>query len=177
MTIFFTSDTHFGHANIIKYCHRPFTTVEDMDAELILRWNEVVSDRDTVYHLGDFCLGNPTRYLRQLNGDIQFVRGNHDDNLAKLYKNLPYLRVIKLPTLKDGHHISLTLCHYAMRSWQQSHYGHWHLFGHHHGNLPAYGKSFDIGVDAWNFYPVSLVEVRDEMNMLTPIVDYSMEKP
>ena len=57
MTIFFTSDTHFGHAKIIEYLNRPFATAEEMDEQLAVRWNEIVGEKDTVYHLGDFTLG------------------------------------------------------------------------------------------------------------------------
>ena len=68
--------------------------------------------------------------------------------------------------------ISITLCHYAMRSWERSHYATWHLYGHHHGKLPPYGLSFDVGVDCWNFYPVSLDQVKEKMATLKPIVDF-----
>ena len=84
-----TSDTHFGHANIIKYCNRPFKTVQEMDLVLIRRWNDRVKSTDTVYFLGDFCFkksteapeGNIADYYRnQLHGNIIFIRGNHDRN-------------------------------------------------------------------------------------------------
>ena len=61
--IFFTADTHFGHANIIKYCHRPFATVEEMDDALVRNWNAVVSPDATVFHLGDFALDSKERWL------------------------------------------------------------------------------------------------------------------
>ncbi len=81
MTVFFTSDTHFGHANIIKYCNRPYSDVAQMDAELIRRWNMVVNYGDTVFHLGDFAFANEARVeylLNQLRGIKILIAGNHD---------------------------------------------------------------------------------------------------
>src|SRR3972149_2927673 len=79
--IFFTSDTHFNHANIIKYCGRPFGSVDEMNREMITRWNAVVDPEDTVYHLGDFALGKVSEWpaiFRQLNGSKKIlIRGNH----------------------------------------------------------------------------------------------------
>ena len=86
---FFTSDTHFGHRNIIKYCNRPFVNVFEMDKELIRRWNCTVSPEDTVYFLGDFAM-NPKyyKYLENLNFRyLIFIVGNHD-NRKKLNKCL-----------------------------------------------------------------------------------------
>lgn len=81
MTTLWTSDTHFGHVNIIEYCKRPFGGVDHMTTELTRRWNSVVKDSDTVYHLGDFALGPKWKwadYRKELNGQIIFVVGNHD---------------------------------------------------------------------------------------------------
>ena len=78
---FFTAGTHFGHANILRYCDQPFASVEEMDAALIARWNRRVGPEDTVYHLGDVALGLKAlwlEYRRQLNGRIEFILGNHD---------------------------------------------------------------------------------------------------
>jgi calcineurin-like phosphoesterase family protein len=78
---FFTSDTHFGHANIIKYCSRPFSNYEEMDSAIIKNWNNVVGDTDVVFHLGDLALGPSERWdhiLKSLNGYKIFVVGNHD---------------------------------------------------------------------------------------------------
>ena len=88
--IWFTADTHFSHANIIKYCARPFDNVEGMDRTLITNWNKVVEPKDIVYHLGDFCFRNPERYLNALNGYIYFIYGNHDKKLRKLLSEKDY---------------------------------------------------------------------------------------
>ena len=83
---YFTSDLHLGHANIIALCHRPFSTVEEMDAALIANWNRRVTDRDTVYILGDLCFRatDPVRYLTQLKGKKHLILGNHDHNWLRL---------------------------------------------------------------------------------------------
>jgi len=80
-TVYFTSDTHFSHKNIIEYCGRPFTDVEHMNAALVDAWNHTVSPDDTVYHLGDIALGGIPKTLeiiRQLNGHKILIPGNHD---------------------------------------------------------------------------------------------------
>ena len=79
--LFFTADTHFNHANIIKFCNRPFKSVEQMNETLITNWNSVISEDDIVFHLGDFCLGGAaewTKLLDRLNGKIYLILGNHD---------------------------------------------------------------------------------------------------
>lgn len=89
--IWFTSDTHFGHSNIITYCSRPFRDAEEMDATLIANWNKRVSPRDTVYHLGDIWLTNKLRASSihaQLNGSITLIRGNHDRHSRSFYESL-----------------------------------------------------------------------------------------
>lgn len=88
MNMFITSDMHFGHANIIKYCNRPFKDVDDMNNKLIHNWNQRVKEDDIVYHLGDFCfkggveggISKPQYWENQLNGKIIHIKGNHDKN-------------------------------------------------------------------------------------------------
>jgi calcineurin-like phosphoesterase family protein len=169
MTIFFTADQHFGHKNIIKLSNRPFSTIEEMDAELIERWNTVVNKSDTVYILGDFAFKTPEVYLAKLNGNHIRVKGSHDHDIRE-----PYLIRLKPQGLLDeyGNQRIIVLCHYSMRTWEKSHYASFCLFGHSHGNLPSYGLSFDVGVDCWNYYPISLDEVEKQMSKLKPIVDY-----
>ena len=173
--IFFTADTHFGHANIIKYCDRPFEDVGEMDEELIKRWNQVVGKKDSVYHLGDFCWGEPKKYMDRLNGNLFLLRGSHDRNSLKYCHKDSILRV-NFCNDEYGNPRYIVMCHYAMRSWDHSHFASWHLFGHHHGALPPHGLSFDVGVDCWNFHPVSLFKVQQKMATLQPIVDYRKKK-
>lgn len=78
--IWFTSDTHFYHTNVIKYCNRPFKDVEEMNAMMVIRWNEVVKPEDEIYHLGDFSMAwRPVEiFTPQLNGKKYLIPGNHD---------------------------------------------------------------------------------------------------
>lgn len=170
MNTFFTSDTHFGHVNIIKYCKRPFSSVEEMDNTLVRNWNAIVRPEDTVYHLGDFAVGGgpATPYLRRLSGNIYFCRGNHDKRLINYYSydfdsSVPYLRELTVEKQE------IVLCHYAMKVWNGSHKGHWQLYGHSHGTLPDDPNSLscDVGVDCWNYFPVSMDQLRDKMKTKT----------
>ena len=147
---FFTADQHYGHANIIKFCNRPFINVFEMDQELIRRHNEVVSINDTVIHAGDFAFRNKLHvgnYFGQLNGNHIFLKGSHD----KWLKNGAYL----WEGMIEKQYV--VVCHYAMRTWPRSHYGSWQLFGHSHSQLTEHNKEkqYDIGVDNNDFYPVS----------------------
>lgn len=163
--IWFTSDTHLGHANILKYTARPFNTVDEMNEALIDNWNTVVSPGDVVYHLGDFAFNNHARFCSRLNGQVVLIEGSHDRMSAKERKAFTW--VGPRHTVKGEPDIVLS--HYAMRTWPRSHYGTWHLFGHSHGNLPPHGKSFDVGVDCWGLAPVSLETVAEKMGTLTVI--------
>ena len=158
---FFTSDQHFSHKNIIKYSNRPFSSVEEMDSEIIRRHNEVVSDADVVVHAGDFSMIKDTKlvyknYISKLKGTNIFLKGSHDYWLQKGIQ-IWEKRI-------DG--IYVVVCHYAMRVWPKSHYGAYHLYGHSHNRLGSYGKSFDVGVDGNNFYPYSFEDVKNKMNTL-----------
>ena len=157
--IFFTSDTHFGHTNIIKYANRPFDSVEEMDEVLIDEWNKKVKEHDTVYHLGDFCFRNPEKYLDKLHGNIILILGNHDHSYKsklKKYRKVMLIREI-LHTKIDK--IPITMCHYPLRMWPKSHYNAISLYGHAHKALPVLGKSINVGVDLNNFNPLSFKKI------------------
>jgi calcineurin-like phosphoesterase family protein len=173
MTTFFSSDTHFGHANVIRYCNRPFEDVRAMDESLIRNWNSVVQPGDTIYHLGDFGFYRAdeeyAKVLRRLNGNKVFIFGNHDKQIRKnisLQKMFSSCHPILETKVKlDDETFDLTLCHYAMRVWNKSHRGAIHLYGHSHGSLPddPNSLSMDVGVDCHNYTPVSFEEVMVRM--------------
>lgn len=170
MSIFFTSDTHFGHERIIQYCNRPFASMEEMDEEMIRRWNAVVGRGDTVYHLGDFSLAKDAKkipaYLSRLNGQVHLIYGNHDAKRLQFLKGFADLKPYKEVKVGDQ---KIILCHYAFRVWNGCHRGTWNLHGHSHGSLKRdlSLKQFDVGVDCWAYAPISYEEVVREMEKST----------
>ena len=184
--LFFTSDLHFGHARIIEYCNRPFTSVYEMDKALTDNWNNVIAKDDIIIIAGDFCLGGKQmweKYLSNLNGKKILVEGNHDhkvpDYSFELVTPLLNLEVKDVETNKLQR---ITVCHFAMLSWHQSHKGAWQLFGHWHGKSllnpernDVFGfveeeraqitkintsRQYDIGVDNNKYYPVSYNQLK-----------------
>lgn len=158
--MWFTADTHFGHANSIEFCQRPFKDVEEMDEAMIDRWNTMVGKKDLVWHLGDFAYGSGStvdKYAKRLNGVIKVCVGNHD-NRNHLERNFPD-RVFDTKLVRHNGE-KIWLSHYAHRVWPDSHHGSFHLYGHSHGGLDEkyglWGRSMDVGVDRWDFAPVHL---------------------
>ena len=184
---FFTSDTHFNHANIIKFYNRPFKDVEQMNDVMIANWNSVIGKDDTVFHLGDFCLGGAaewTKILDRLNGKIYLIMGNHD------------LKNIRQGFISRFEHVAMQmrieigkkriyLCHYPFLCFEGSYKDDvWQLFGHVHtrrsnsgidaGRLQyLYPTQYDVGVDNNNFTPVSFGQVK---RIIDKQVEQSKEK-
>ena len=150
----FTADAHYGHANIIKYCNRPFIDVHHMNRVIRNNFNSVVKNNDITVHIGDFCWAHnkkeAEKYIRRLNGNHIFVKGSHDSWLPN---TSPYM----WRKMIEGQFI--VCCHYAMRTWERAYHGSWQLYGHSHGRLDGIGKQYDVGVDKNNFYPVSFEQI------------------
>lgn len=161
--IFFTSDHHFGHRGILSMCGRPFADVAEMDEVMIARWNERVRKGDTVYHLGDLTMGASAERGREifdrLNGRKHLIIGNHD---RLKVRDLPWASEPRdrLMLRHPGEKMPIVLDHYSLRTWPGLHHGAVHLYGHSHGSLPGVGRSIDVGVDVWDFAPVTLAEIR-----------------
>jgi calcineurin-like phosphoesterase family protein len=157
VTVFFTADTHFGHGGASGIYRRPFASVAAMDLALILAWNAVVDEADTVWHLGDFAVRQtPERVstlLQSLHGTKHLITGNNDDTAVTtcpLWSSVrPYAELTE-----DG--IPLVLCHYAFRTWRGMAKGAWNLHGHSHGRLKPLPRQADVGVDARGFRPVEV---------------------
>ena len=167
MNYWFTADNHFNHDSIIDYCGRPLSTSQEMDELMIKNWNERVKKSDMIYILGDLCLGNPDKYLDRLIGQKHFIMGNHDrinNETKKKFASFQDIKLIKNPLIEGN---KIFLCHYAMRTWHGSFKGHWHLYGHSHGLLPQlHNNAFDVGVDCWDYKPISIEEVCKHMIQL-----------
>ena len=169
MAVFFTSDTHYNHANILKYCERPFSDIQTHDRTLIENWNNIVKPKDTVYHLGDFGFASK-RYLiqilRQLNGNIKFIRGNHDKSMKNevldYVEEMNVIHEIKIPDEEMDMKQHIIMCHYPLQTWNRSHWGSWHLHGHCHGGLPSPDTMarYDVGVDTNDFTPVPYEQIK-----------------
>ena len=167
--IWFTSDTHFGHARIIDYCKRPFSSVHHMNDVMIQNWNACVQPDDDVFHLGDYLWSMPLEALQRLrarlNGRIHLIPGNHDYGERLLEHGivdslLPAIHELEVSRAQARERMLLVLCHFPLEEWNRFHRGSVHLHGHCHGRLPSRGlRRFDVGVDAHHFRPVSLAEI------------------
>jgi calcineurin-like phosphoesterase family protein len=177
MTDFFTSDTHFWHKKILEYCpNRPFENIEEMNQGLIDRWNERVRPEDHVYHLGDFSFGKYDKteeILKQLNGNIHLILGNHDrvldSDLKRYFVNIsPYK---EFHVKKYG--VPVVMFHYPIESWNRMHHKGIHLHGHLHstsGHHPCeiVPNRMDVGVDAHSeCAPWSWDEIKEALSEST----------
>ena len=178
--IWVSSDWHFSHTNIAgpkisrwKSGYRDFDTIHDMNKTLTDTINKYVKEDDILYFLGDFCFGGHTKtpmYRNTLNcKTIHFIKGNHDNHI-NLYKD-------SFTSLNENSKISLEdrdfyFSHYSKHNepyWPGRHKGVIHLYGHHHGSLPDFHKSMDIGVDVayrltGEYRPFNIKEIVDIMN-------------
>lgn len=155
MTIFFTADTHFGDHRTINIQRRPFTSVAQMDAYLVERWNAVVMPDDVVWHLGDVARrpADVPALLARLQGTKHLLRGNNDPDATQAaagWASVGNYAEIEV----DGRRI--VLCHYPFRSWNGQHKGTLNFHGHSHGRLKPLPRQFDVGVDVHDFAPVTL---------------------
>jgi len=147
----FVADTHFGHANIVRYSKRPFADVAEHDEALIANWNRVVAPEDDVYFLGDFAYKSKASILEtrgRLNGaKIHFIKGNHDAVSPELRDTFAWYDSVRMIEVNGQ---KIWLSHYAHRVWDLSHHGSWHLFGHTHHCLAGDpgALSIDVGIDA-----------------------------
>lgn len=161
MVVFFTSDTHFGDPRILRLDRRPFASIPEHDASLIQRWNETVSPDDEVWHLGDVALHLPPvrvhAILDALHGRKHLIVGNNDGPATLAWPGW----------LSVGHYAEievegtwLVLCHYAFRTWNGIGKGRINLHGHSHGKLKPMTRQYDVGVDAWDYRPVTIETIR-----------------
>lgn len=169
--IYFTSDLHFYHTKIKNHSRQFFYTVEEMNNRLIKNWNNTVRCNDEVYILGDVTMKGPDivrKLLSSLNGKKYLIRGNHDN-----FAENPDWLIDEYLTgwVKDYYELhynnfTFVLCHYPLLEWNKYYSGSYHLHGHLHStkydnikNLKDGIRRYDVGVDANNFFPVSIDDI------------------
>lgn len=185
--IFFTSDQHYSHKNIIQYSNRPFSCIEEMNEELVRRHNEVVSSIDTVFHLGDFSLHhrNVTEYLPRLKGEHHLIVGNHDhchpvhyknnlekkERFLKIYRDAGFKSIsiedemvfVSLKERVKFHHMPYYADHtqeVRYKEFRPVDTGQWLLHGHIHDLWKTREKMINVGVDVWDYRPVSIEQIK-----------------
>ena len=181
--IFFSSDHHFYHSNIIRYCQRPFLSVEEMNEEMVRRWNTVVQPEDIVYYLGDFSLAKRavTVFAPRLHGQKHLLMGNHDachpchkkkaQAALQVYVDAGF-KTIELERSLEISGQSVLLNHMPYLAGEQSseykvgyqefrpvNRGQWLLHGHVHEKWKIKEKMINVGVDVWDFFPVPITEI------------------
>lgn len=171
--VWFTSDLHFWHKNICKYCNRPYESVEEMNEGIIENWNRVVKDNDIVFVLGDlgFCgIERLKPLLERLKGKKYLVQGNHDSDkvVFKLIEGNIFEDSYKLTTITiegdpEVPEQMLTLCHFPMLDWYEKEKGSWMIHGHQH-QLPETPSCsvvhWDVGLDKNHMTPISFEQLK-----------------
>ena len=161
MALFFTSDTHFGDSRILRSARRPFKTIAAHDAQIIAQWQATVGPQDEIWHLGDVAPGYNRAKLDALLADLpgrkHLVTGNNDDEVTRTHPAWDSVHDYAELT-EDG--ILCILCHYPLRTWNKIGKGSIDLHGHSHAMLKPLARQYDVGVDAWDFRPVTLATIR-----------------
>lgn len=185
--LFHSSDHHLDHRNIIKYCNRPFSSVEEMTELLIQYWNEDVHPEDRVIYHGDFILSRDDeramKLRRRMNGKWDtFIAGNHDDGPFLKDQTLADRLIVGSSNRKRRRgnamtythdDIPLTASHYPFENWKIIRSGTkaWNLHGHTHQTAPfnpAYPGQINVGVDAWNFRPAPWESIKQIIDLNRP---------
>ena len=179
---FFTGDLHFGHKNVLTFDNRPFATVDEMDAELIRRWNNKVGKGDLVYVLGDLIWksrnNDAPALIKSLNGQIILIKGNHDRFLhnSKAKASLAGIKDYDdiCVTLEDGTQRRVIISHYFIPMYIGHRYNAIHLHAHSHfsdeadfeidfaeqlNRMGCKNEIYNVGCMYWNYEPVTLDEI------------------
>ena len=179
--LYFTSDTHFGHGNILKFQshNRVFDSIDEMDESLIERWNNKVKPKDVVIHGGEVSWHKPYKVaeiLSRLNGQKYLIKGNHDSSaIFEFFEAYTDYAEVKLGNQ------NICVFHFPILEWNRRHHGMWHLHGHTHGRnlfqeigfVP--GKMLDIGIDNHpNLEPFSIEEIKERMDKIEFVKGYRL---
>jgi len=168
VTLFFTSDHHFGHGGARGLFRRPFATTAEMNAAMVAAWNDTVGPDDEVWHLGDFAVrqsaARMSALLDMLAGTKHLIVGNNDGPATT---GLPGWASVQHYAELEVDGVWLILCHYPLRTWNRIGRGALNLHGHSHGRLAPLPRQVDVGVDVWNFRPITLAQVRAHLRRRT----------
>ena len=169
--IYFISDTHFYHNNIIKYCNRPFKDTDEMNNYIINKWNEIVTDNDIVYHLGDVTFADKEKsknVISKLNGRKYLIRGNHDKHSVSFYKDCGFIDVYNFLIL-DGYllvHYPLKTDSYMKEDLKNFIYElktlpfNYVIHGHIHNTESGLENHFNVSVENIDYKPISFEEIK-----------------
>lgn len=152
------ADTHFGHENVIRYCNRPFRSADEMDKALIKNWNAVVTNQDTVIHLGDFCLCSKDRckeILRLLNGKKILIKGNHDNWTDDFYRDAGFSYVSKFPIVYNNFFL---MSHAPLQLSETTPY--FNYYGHVHNDEKYHDAATSkcVSAERINYQPLLIFE-------------------
>lgn len=163
---YYISDLHLGHENIIRLCSRPYTDVDEMNLDLVHKWNAKIKPNDEVYILGDmfFKFGDiqwVKDVLKLLNGKKYFIRGNHDKFLKSInwrdhFESVDFYKEI------DDNGRMVCLFHYPIEEWNGFYRNSYMLYGHMHGNFDNvkwHERKINVGADINDFEPKTLDEL------------------
>lgn len=164
--IYYTSDPHIGHENIIRLCNRPYMSVEEMNEDIIAKWNAKVKHNDDVYILGDmfFKFGdiqNVIDVLKKLNEKKHLIKGNHDKFLKQI-RWQDYFESLDLYKEIDDNGRMVCMFHYPIEEWNGYYRNSYMLYGHVHENMDGikqHPRKFNVGVDVNGFEPKTLDEL------------------
>ncbi len=166
----FCSDLHLKHEKLMKLGNRPFSSVEEMDETIKNNFKTILKRNDILYILGDISMNKQVarEFLKEmisLNIDIHIIKGNHDTFSIGEILSLGCKTFSDIKEIKEDD-ISITLCHYAMLSYNKSHYNAWHLYGHYHTQFkdPIKGKRMNVNLEFNDYKPYSMEQIKDYMN-------------
>jgi len=160
----FISDPHFDHANIIKYCNRPFRTIEEMNETILRNWNETIGPNDLVFFVGDMSFGRGSRrpkwWLAQLNGRKIYLKGSHDHGIRPTTEGLDNVLFVSDAVIVrlDGKSVYVAHDPWEIPRWWRG----WAIHGHVHNEKPHVDRKWrriNVSVEVVNYRPYNATEL------------------
>ena len=161
---YFIADLHFGHQNIINMCNRPFVDIEDMKHQLINKWNNKVSDNDTVYILGDLSFKMSKeeiiKILKKLNGNKILIKGNHDKYIGQRDFDECFKEIHNYLQIVGENKEQIILCHYPIIDFAGMYHGAHMVYGHIHNKYIPHKNMYCASVECIDYEPVTFDEIK-----------------